>query len=378
MSVPRVLLVLAAPLVVVTPSVALGQAGWYLTPSLSVAESFDDNIFQSRSNREHDFITSITPGLRLAYQSEPLNLSLGYSTTYAKFVEHPELDNLGNTQHGAFDVNYIPSPAAPWTLSLNASYVSTENRNELDPAVEEEGRRVTTVASVQGSGTYKFTAATSVVGRASYSRAEVEGFATSETYGSGLSLRHQFTQNDTGSLNYSFNLFQSDTTDTRISNVLTVGYDRQIYEDLKAGVRVGIRVTDGRVTPEIGADLDGAIRPIQGLSLSAGYSDTVRVVLGERDPVEVRTLALTATYAPPWIQYLTLTLSPGVSYVTKLGGGDERVVFHTVATATYSYPITSWLSAQISYNFSYRQNGDAVVRNLVSVGLSASYPVRIY
>jgi hypothetical protein len=343
-----------------------------------VSESFEDNIFRSSSNREYDFVSRITPGLRLAYQSDPLTLSLIYSTTYAKFLEHPELDNLGNSQRGAFDLNYIPSPAAPWTLSLNASYVSTENTNEVDPAADNEGRLVTTVASVQGSATYKFTETTSAVGRVTYSQAEVEGRATSETYGTGLSLRHQYTQRDTGSVNYSFDLFKSDTADTRTSHVLTVGYDRQINEDLKAGGRVGIRVTDGRVTPEIGANLDGAIRPIQGLSLSAGYSDTVRVVVGEADPVETRTLALTATYAPPWIQYLTLTLSPAVSYLTKLGGGDERVVFSTIATATYSYPITSWLSAQISYNFSYRQNGGAVVQNVVSVGLSASYPVRIY
>lgn len=375
---PRVtVLALAAVAVLATASVARGQAGWYVTPSLSVSERFEDNVFRSSSDREHDFITNITPGLRLAYQSDPLTLTLAYSTTYAKFVEHPELDNFGNSQSGTFAFNYIPGQA-PWTLSLNASYISTENRGELDPAAVEEGRLVTTVASVGGSATYKFTPSTSIVGRVSHARVEVEGLATSETSGAGLSLKHQFTQNDTGSLNYSFDLFQSDTREDRTSHVLGVGYDRQLHEDLTAGLSVGVRVTDGKVTPDVGANLNGSIRPIQGLSLSASYADTVRVVVGEADPVQTRTLALTATYAPPWIRYLTLRVGQALSYVTRLDGGDERLVFRTIASVAYSYPITSWLNAQLSYDFSHRQNGAAVVQNSVSFGLSASYPIRMY
>jgi hypothetical protein len=303
---------------------------------------------------------------------------MAYSTSYAKHVEFPELDNIGNAQSGIVDFTYVPSPAARWTLSLNGSYTSAENPNELDVASDEEGRLVTTVTALRASGTYSFTASTSVVGRASYTRAEVEGRPTSESYGAGSSLRHKFTENDTGSVNYNFTLFQSDTSDTRTSHSLTAGYDRQFYEELSGGVRAGVRVTDGRVTPDFGANLDGAIRPIQGLSLSASYEDTVRLVVGEADPVEVRSFAVTATYAPPWIQYLTLMVRPAVSYVSKLGGGDERVVFNFGAAVTYSYPITQWLSAQASYNFSYRQNGDAVVRNVVSFSLSASYPIRVY
>jgi hypothetical protein len=368
---------LAALLVVVTPSIALAQAGWYLTPSLSVSESYDDNIFRSSTNRQHDFITSITPGVRLAYQSAPLTFIGSYSTTYQKFVEHPELDNFDTNQAGTLSLSYVPAPL-PWTLSLSASYARVDDLNEVDVAATDQGRRIATVFSAQGALTYKLTPATSVIGGLSYSRSEVENLATTDTLGANLSLRHQFTQSDTGSLNYTFNAFERAGADTRLSHSLTVGYERQLMEDLSAVVKLGVRITDGRVTPDVSATLDGAIRPIQGLSLSAGYSDTVRFVVGERDPEEVRTLALTATYAPPWIQYLTMTAGPSVSYVSKLDGSDDRVIYGARAAVTYSYPITRWLNAQVSYTFSFRENGAAVIRNLVSFGLSASYPIRLY
>ena len=36
-----------------------------LTPSLSVGERYDDNIFQTRDNKVDDFVTTITPALHL-------------------------------------------------------------------------------------------------------------------------------------------------------------------------------------------------------------------------------------------------------------------------------------------------------------------------
>src|SRR5713101_8229891 len=35
-----------------------------LTRSLSVGERYDDNIFETRTNKQHDFITVLSPGIR--------------------------------------------------------------------------------------------------------------------------------------------------------------------------------------------------------------------------------------------------------------------------------------------------------------------------
>src|SRR5438874_4443040 len=40
-----------------------------LTPSLSIGERYDDNIFETQTNKQHDFITVISPGIHVRYLS---------------------------------------------------------------------------------------------------------------------------------------------------------------------------------------------------------------------------------------------------------------------------------------------------------------------
>jgi hypothetical protein len=379
-----VLGLLTALLLGLTPSLARAQSGWYVTPSLTVSESFDDNIFLSSTDRQSDFITRVTPGLRLAYQSVPLSFVASYLPTLEKFVEHPELDNFGNTQSGLVLFNYV-SPSEGWTLSLTGAFTRSTNPNDVDPAIDVEGRIVTTSITAAASGSYRLTQDLSILGRAGYSRTELDspGSAPTDTYTVGVSLRKEFTAIDTGTLNYDFTLFQPEDVggragDTRTSHTGTVGYQRKLTEDLSGSIRVGIRVTDGRVTPDVSVALDGDIRPLPGLSLTGAYSDTVRFVVGAQDPEQVRTLSLSATYAPPWLQYFVMSLRPSVSYVTNLDGSDGRTTFLLPFTATYTYPITSWLNAQLNYAFTYRLNGSPVLHNVVTIGLSTTYPIRVY
>src|SRR5438034_1869049 len=66
---------LALGLTALTPGKVWAQAGWYITPSLSASEEFDDNIF-SRVKRESDFISRASPNLKAGYQSKPFSLLL--------------------------------------------------------------------------------------------------------------------------------------------------------------------------------------------------------------------------------------------------------------------------------------------------------------
>src|SRR5262245_3126024 len=38
-----------------------------LTPLLSLGERYDDNIFATQTNEQHDFITVLSPGIRVQY-----------------------------------------------------------------------------------------------------------------------------------------------------------------------------------------------------------------------------------------------------------------------------------------------------------------------
>ena len=81
---------------------------------------------------------------------------------------------------------------------------------------------------------------------------------------------------------------------------------------------------------------------------------------------------------PAAIDQLFSGVDAGEKHQVLLGVTAAVTVFNLVASATYTYPITEWLSATASYNFSYRLAGDAVIRNVVSIGLTATYPIRLY
>jgi hypothetical protein len=111
------------------PALARAQAGWYLTPRLSLAEEYQSNVFGTSSNEESDFVTQITPGLSLGYFSDPLQFSLTYSTDGQIFAENSALNNFGDNQRAGLNVRYVPE--RQWTLGLTGSFVRTEDSGDL-------------------------------------------------------------------------------------------------------------------------------------------------------------------------------------------------------------------------------------------------------
>src|SRR5437667_6464922 len=127
---PRaVALALVLPIVLgvlVFPTSVWAQAGFYLTPSLTLSGVYDDNIFNETGGKNRnaaaagrgrvgDFSGRVTPGFSLGYQSDPLTVLFNYSFTIERFLEHSELDSVGGFQSGTLTFNYLPSRNSPWT-----------------------------------------------------------------------------------------------------------------------------------------------------------------------------------------------------------------------------------------------------------------------
>ena len=79
---------------------------------LSIAEEFNDNIFFSKQ-REHDFITNITPTFTLLYQPPAASaspLTLNISPTGQIFALHPKENNFGDgvNINGGYTYQYSP------------------------------------------------------------------------------------------------------------------------------------------------------------------------------------------------------------------------------------------------------------------------------
>src|SRR5690242_1142939 len=75
----------------VEKAAAKPSEGFYITPSLSVGELYDDNLFFSSTNRQQDFFTRVSPGIQAGYQSTPLTFLGGYTSDSEFYSRHTEL-----------------------------------------------------------------------------------------------------------------------------------------------------------------------------------------------------------------------------------------------------------------------------------------------
>src|SRR3989449_8648880 len=115
---------------VLLPSAAPAQTGYYLTPSLSVAEVYDDNLFYSSSPRTHDFFTRISPSLKAGYQSAPLTVEGSYAFDSEVYSQHSELTTPLVRQRGLIELK--ATPVQVLTLSLPVSYYQSRTPTELN------------------------------------------------------------------------------------------------------------------------------------------------------------------------------------------------------------------------------------------------------
>ena len=97
---------------------AYGQGGQEptrltLTPSLSLGERYDDNIFEDPTNKQHDFITVLSPGIRVQYLPTAPTLGTQFDFNYRAniefFADHSSENNVGHLLTLMLDSPLSPS-----------------------------------------------------------------------------------------------------------------------------------------------------------------------------------------------------------------------------------------------------------------------------
>ena len=181
------LLPAAAQAQLLPPTAAPAQTGYYLTPSLSVAEVYDDNLFFAPSSREHDFLTRTSPGLQAGYQSAPLTVAGGYSFDSEIYSRHPELTTPQMRQRGSIDVKATPIQVL--TLSVSMAYFQTKTPVELNLETGLAARRVLAERyTANPAFTYRFDSLTTAKGDYAYSKDLLAGGVTIDSHIETLTL----------------------------------------------------------------------------------------------------------------------------------------------------------------------------------------------
>ena len=132
-SYPRTVQFFIITILLFTAAESFGQI-LTLTPSLSLSERYDDNIFQTDTDEETDFVTIVTPGIQLRYQpASNTLLELNYRTDFEFFAKNPDQNQIG--QRGTLRFN---SPITPRiSIDLHDTLIITEDPGDRFVDIDE-------------------------------------------------------------------------------------------------------------------------------------------------------------------------------------------------------------------------------------------------
>lgn len=74
----------------------LALARWSLTPRVYVEENYDDNIFLTKTNKQDDFITTVSPGAELKYETPTRTIAMDYEYRQNYYRDFTDLDFSGH------------------------------------------------------------------------------------------------------------------------------------------------------------------------------------------------------------------------------------------------------------------------------------------
>lgn len=81
-----------------TGTPAYSQTRFEVTPMINVSETWDDNIYLTKTNKVSDYITVVTPGISMNLLQEHTSLQLRYAPSFYRYAER---DDENNTAHSA-------------------------------------------------------------------------------------------------------------------------------------------------------------------------------------------------------------------------------------------------------------------------------------
>lgn len=79
-----------------------------IEPSLKTSHEYDSNIFLTKHNRQHDFITRVSPGLTLRLDTEHIRARFRGRTVYKDFAKHSQYDAWEHFLDGRVELVWKP------------------------------------------------------------------------------------------------------------------------------------------------------------------------------------------------------------------------------------------------------------------------------
>ncbi len=398
---PRVVAALAGILCLGLGSgVASGQT-LTLTPSLNTSESYNDNVRLTPTKRQDDFVTLVTPGVRLELKDSPWSLTLDGSLQAQYYARQTDLNTTTGNRSADALLGYHST--AGFDLSLTDSYIRTLNTGNVggQPGVFTPappgsatgsppvtgvitGRFASWSNTVTPAASVQLTSRTSATTHYSFSliRSEAPSTQDSDTHEAGLSLQHQLTPRTAGTVSYTFDRFQIQGSPDRDAHSPRVGFIFTYSPTIRFSTDTGLLFLEQangseEVTVATSTRYDQTFS--QG-NFSLGYTRNASVagVLGVPSVSQSLTAAL--SYQP--LRDLSLGLDAAVTDTESSGASRTRAEFLVSSVALRaSYRLLRWLSLDARYQYLRQddQRGPLTLdQNVFFLGLTASDQFRMY
>jgi hypothetical protein len=354
--------------------------GFYVTPSLSVGELYDDNLFFSSTNRRQDFFTRVSPGIQAGYQSAPLTLLGGYSSDSEFYSRHTELTTLQMRQRALFDLKAMPTESL--RLSTTGTYSKTNAPWELNTFT---GVALTRVRAdrlaLDPSMSYRFDPLTTAKGDFTISRDRMVNAISINSFLGRMGLDRRISSTDTVSAGYTGRRFEFDGGGTITSHAPLLGWEHKLSPLTTFTVRAGPRFTEGSLD-----DRPEALASIQHLlpqgEVSLAYSNMQTTVIGQPFSVMAESFRLSAKYKP--LPHFEIAVEPSVGRITS----DAFKATVYISNVELTYQFTKELALRGTHQFSLMR-GDfdpatgaaggtvEVLHNMFWLRLVVSYPFRV-
>jgi len=355
--------------------------GFYITPSLSVGEIYDDNLFFSSTQRAKDFFTRVSPVLQAGYQSTPLTLLGGYTFDSEFYSKHSELTTAQMRQRGLIELKATPDQAL--TLSVSGAYYQTKTPQELNLTTGLATRRVLAERYTGSPAfTYRFDPLTTAKGDYTYSKDLLAGFITIDSHIENLTLDHRLSPRDTVGPGYVGRQFAFSGFPALTSHAFTLGWSHELTPLTSFTLRGGPRLTEGTVDrlPEALVSISHKLKSGQ---LSLAYASTLTTIIGQS--AAARAQSITGKATTELLPKLVVSAVPAIFWVSS--DIFKSTVYSVILEA--SHQLTKTLALQASYQYSFQrgsfnpQTGPTgptnveILHNIFLIRLTVTYPTRV-
>src|SRR3989454_12698806 len=257
--------------------------GFYVTPSLSIGEIYDDNLFFSSTQREKDFFTRVSPVLQAGYQSTPLTLLGGYTFDSEFYSKHSELTTAQVRQRGVIELKAMPDQVL--TLSVSGAYYQTRTPQELNLTTGLATSRVRSERyTTNPAFTYRYDPLTTAKGDYTFTKDLFARGITVDSHILNLALDRRLSQRDTAAPGEGRRHFEFAGSPALTSHAFTVGWSHELTPLTTFTLRGGPRLTEGTVDrlPEASASIRHKLKSGQ---LSLSYASILTTVFGLAIPL---------------------------------------------------------------------------------------------